>query len=247
MYGWDQNERPLVERKCDGRVSMEIIARIQTEFPTKFGVPRQSGLIDELEGRIVFESAFRNPDCVRGLEGFSHIWLIWGFSQARREGWSATVRPPRLGGNARVGVFATRSPFRPNSIGLSSVRLLGIETDASQGPVLRVSGADLVNGTPIYDIKPYLAFTDSHPDAVGGFAEAAKDHALQVRFPDDLLSQVPETARKPLLAVLAQDPRPSYQDVPERRYGVRFGKQDIRFTVKDGILTVCEVEAYIGE
>ncbi len=223
---------------------MEIIASIRTDFPSKFGVPRQSGLVDGLVGRIVFEGAYRNPDCVRGLEGYSHIWLLWGFSQALREGWSATVRPPRLGGNTRVGVFATRSPYRPNPIGLSSVRLLGIEQDAALGPVLRVGGADLVDGTPIYDIKPYLAFTDSHPDALGGFADAALGRALRVEFPDALLARVPVPLRGPLLDLLAQDPRPSYQDDPDRLYGVPFGQQDIRFTVQGDVLAVREVDIY---
>ena len=225
---------------------MDIIAHIETDFPTKFGVPRQSGLIPDLRGRIVFERPFRNPDCVRGLDGFSHIWLLWQFSGAVRTKWSATVRPPRLGGNERVGVFATRSPFRPNAIGLSSVRLEWIEMDEALGPVLYVLGADLMDGTPVYDIKPYLPFTDSHPDATGGFADAARGHGLAVRFPDALLALVPEDAREPLMSVLAHDPRPSYQDDPSRRYGVPFAGRDVRFTVADGVLTVCEVVDYDG-
>ncbi len=223
---------------------MVIIARIHTDFPTKFGVPRQSGLVSELEGKIVFESAYRNPDAVRGLEGFSHIWLIWQVSRALRESWSATVRPPRLGGNSRMGVFATRSPFRPNSMGLSSVRLEKIELDPELGPVLTVSGADLMDGTPIYDIKPYLPFTDSHPDASGSFAETAKAYALEVRCPDELLEKIPRDKRAALMALLAEDPRPSYQDDPTRRYGVPFAGQDVRFSVMGGVLTVCEVVPY---
>ena len=230
-----------------GEYSLHIIARIQTDFPTKFGVPRQSGLINDLQGRIVFEGPYKNPDAVRGLEGFSHIWLIWQFSGAQRDGWSATVRPPRLGGNRRVGVFATRSPFRPNPIGLSSVKLERIEYDEALGPVLHVRGADLVNGTPIFDIKPYLPFTDSHPEAASGFAEPVRRDALTVIFPDELLERVPEPLREQLIAVLEQDPRPHYQDDPTRRYGVPFGGQDIRFTVEDDVLTVCEVDIYEGE
>ena len=226
---------------------MHIIARIRTDFPTKFGVPRQSGLIDELEARIIFERQYKNPDAVRGLEGFSHIWLIWQFSQVQRDGWSATVRPPRLGGNRRVGVFATRSPFRPNPIGLSSVRLDRIDYDDALGPVLHVRGADLMDGTPILDIKPYLPFTDSHPGALGGFAEPVSADALNVIFPDELLNRVPESLRQQLIAVLEQDPRPHYQSDPARRYGVPFGDQDIRFTVEDDVLTVCEVDTYKGE
>lgn len=223
---------------------MDIIAHIHTDFPTKFGIPRQSGVIEELAGRVVFTNAYRNPDCVRGLEGFSHIWLIWQFSQAVRASWSATVRPPRLGGNQRVGVFATRSPFRPNHMGLSSVRLTGIEIDPSLGPVLHVMGADLADGTPIYDIKPYLAYTDSHPDATGGFADPVRGHTLVVEFPGCLLEQIPMDLREALLAVLAQDPRPSYQHDPGRVYGVPFGLHDVRFTVEEDTLIVREVNDY---
>ncbi len=223
---------------------MEIIARIHTDFPTKFGVPRQSGLVMGLPGRIVFDSAFRSPDCVRGLDGFSHIWLLWQFSEAQRNGRSATVRPPRLGGNARIGVFATRSPFRPNPIGLSSVRLLRVEQDEALGPVLHVLGADLMDGTPIYDIKPYLAFTDSHPDATDGFAGDVFNRSLDVRFAEALLQKIPAASREALLQVLAQDPRPSYQNDPGRAYGVPFAGQDVRFTVEDGVLTVIEVRPY---
>lgn len=223
---------------------MQIIAHIQTDFPTKFGIPRQSGLVKELEGRIVFIPPYRNPDAVRGLEGFSHIWLIWQFSESVREGWSATVRPPRLGGNVRMGVFATRSPFRPNPIGLSCVRLEGIDFGGAEGPVLRVRGADMLNGTPIYDIKPYLPFVDSHPEATGGFAAPVAAHALRVEFPPRLLECVPEHARAALVEVLSQDPRPSYQDDPSRLYGLPFAGVDVRFTVEGDVLTVREVAPY---
>ena len=220
---------------------MKVIARIRTDFPTKFGIPRQSGLVESLKARIVFEPEYRNPAALRGLDGFSHIWLIWEFSEALRDGWSPTVRPPRLGGNKRVGVFATRSPFRPNSLGLSSVRLERIETDSEFGPVLHVAGADLLDNTPIYDIKPYLPHVDSHPDAQGGFAAPLTDYGLQVVFPPALLELIPAERRDALLGVLANDPRPSYQNDPERRYGFLFAGFEIRFTVLDEVLTVCEV------
>lgn len=221
---------------------LQTIAVIHTAFEEKFGIPRQSGLVDALRGEIVFERAFRQPEAVRGLEAYSHIWLIWRFSQAQRDGWTATVRPPRLGGNARVGVFATRSPFRPNAIGLSSVRLERVELDPARGPVLHVRGADLLDGTPILDIKPYLPFTDSHPDAACGFAAQTQGHALQVDFPPELLSRVPESDREALLGVLAQDPRPSYQADPTRAYGVAFSGRNVRFTVEDTRLKVFDVE-----
>ena len=222
--------------------SMRPIARIRSDFSTKFGVPRQSGLVDSLEATIVFEPEFRNADALRGLEGFSHIWLVWVFDQAVRKDWSPTVRPPRLGGNVRMGVFATRSPFRPNPIGLSCVKLAGIEATEHDGAVLRVRGADLMDGTPILDIKPYVPYADSHPDALGGFADPVRDYHLEVVFPDSLLQQVPLRLRKPVLGLLAQDPRPSYQNDPERVYGVAFGGYDFRFRVADGVLTVCEIE-----
>ena len=222
---------------------MEIIARIHTDFPTKFGLPRQSGLVDALEGRIVFEPKYRDPNALRGLEEYSHIWLIWQFSEAVREVWSPTVRPPRLGGNTAMGVFATRSPFRPNPIGLSCVRLLGIERDAKQGMVLRVAGADLMDGTPIYDIKPYLAYVDSHPEARGGFADSVKDYALEVVIPEEWMRMVPKEKRKALIGVLAQDPRPGYRREDERLFGISFAGLDIRFAVKDGTLTVREITA----
>ena len=220
---------------------MKIIARIRSDFPEKFGIPRQSGLIEELKARIVFEPEYRNPDALRGLEGYSHLWLIWQFSEAIRESWSPTVRPPRLGGNQRVGVFATRSPFRPNPIGLSSVKILSIDFHTEEGPVIMVAGADLMDQTPIYDIKPYIAYADSHPDAVSGFADQVKDYALKVEFPKNLLALLPQEKREAALGILAQDPRPSYQHDPERRYGVAFAGFDIRFHVADGVLTVCEV------
>ena len=224
---------------------MEIIAKIFTDFPTKFGVPRQSGLIENLRGKVIFEKPFRNPDAVRGLEGFSHLWLIWQFSQVQQNGWCATVRPPRLGGNRRMGVFATRSPFRPNPIGLSSVRLEEVEIHPQLGPVLHVLGADLIDGTPIFDIKPYLPFTDCHPEATGGFAEPVFGHALEVVFPENLLSLVPPEHRQALLEILRQDPRPSYQQDPQRIYGVPFAGLDVRFQVDGNILTVREVVPFV--
>ena len=218
-------------------MEMKPIATIRTPFPTKFGIPRQSGILDMLESRIVFEKEYRVKDALRGLEDFSHVWLIWVFSEAVREEWSPTVRPPRLGGNTRMGVFATRSPFRPNPIGLSCVRLLRIE-----GNELVVAGADLMDGTPILDIKPYLPFADAKPDASGGFAEPLREYALQVEFPEALLSKVPPQYRAPLREILAQDPRPAYQQDPTRVYGFSFADLEIRFTVRDGILTVVAVE-----
>lgn len=220
---------------------MKIIAHIHTDFPAKFGIPRQSGLVEELKGRIVFEPEYRNPDAFRGLEGYSHIWLLWKFSGTKRHSWSATVKPPRLGGNKRMGVFATRSPFRPNDIGLSSVKLEKLEMDSEYGPVLYVAGADLMDGTAIYDIKPYLPYTDCHPDALSGFAGDVLDYELQVDFPDRWLCMIPEEKQAAIIAVLKQDPRPSYQNIPDRIYGVEFAGFDVRFTVQDMTLTVCEV------
>ena len=219
-------------------VPLHIIAHIRSDFPTKFGIPRQSGLADALRATVVFEPEYRNPDALRGLEGFSHIWLLWQFSEAMREGWPPTVRPPRLGGNKRMGVFATRSPFRPNAIGLSSVRLEGIRLHTAEGPVLYVSGADLMDGSPIYDIKPYLPYTDSHPDAAGGFALQRKEGALSVDFPDALLERVEPGLRAGLLQVLAQDPRPGYQDAPDRVYKLEFAGYEVWFTVEAARLTV---------
>ena len=210
---------------------MQPIATIRTGFASKFGIPRQSGLVPELKGTIVFNPEYRNPDALRGLEGFSHIWLIWEFSEAVRDDWSPTVRPPRLGGNTRLGVFATRSPFRPNPIGLSCVKLESIEMGTPQGPVLHVSGADLMDGTPIYDIKPYIAYTDSHPDAVSGFAAKPAEYLLEVDFPGELLEKVPMEHRESLMAVLAHDPRPQYQDDPERIYGLEYAHLEVKFKV----------------
>ena len=222
---------------------MEItpIAYIKSDFPEKFGIPRQSGLVEELTAAVVFEPAYRDSSALRGLEGFSHLWLIWEFSQARREGWSPTVRPPRLGGNKRLGVFATRSPFRPNPLGLSCVRLLEIRQDREQGPVLVVSGADLLDGTPIYDIKPYLPYADCKPEAMGGFAARPKGADLAVDCSPALLDRVPEDKRAALLAVLAQDPRPQYQDDPERVYGMAFAGLEVKFRVAGERLTVTEI------
>ena len=221
---------------------MKTIAHIHTDFPTKFGIPRQSGIIASLQGTVVFEPEYRNPDAVRGLEDFSHLWLIWEFSEAKRDTWSPTVRPPRLGGNVRKGVFATRSPFRPNPIGLSCVRLERIEMDPQLGPVLHVSGADLMDGTPLYDLKPYIAYTDSHPEAVSGFATQPAEYLLEVEVPEPLLQRVSESYRESLIAVLQHDPRPQYQDDPDRVYGMAFGPYEVRFKVNDLNLTVLNIE-----
>ena len=220
---------------------MKVIARIQSDFDTKFGVPRQSGLVHSTVSAVVFEPEYRNPDALRGLDGFSHLWLIWQFSRSVRDDWSPTVRPPRLGGNTRMGVFATRSPFRPNAIGLSSVEIDRVEQDAQLGPVIYVRGADLMNGTPIFDIKPYLPYTDSHPEARGGFAFGPGEGAVEVDFPPELLKLIPQEKREALIEVLSQDPRPGYQREDGRRYGVSFAGHDVRFTVCGGVLTVCEV------
>ena len=221
--------------------SIQAIARMKSDFPTKFGIPRQSGLVDALESTIVFEPEFRNADALRGIEGFSHLWLIWQFSQAVRQGWSPTVRPPRLGGNVRMGVFATRSPFRPNNLGLSCVRLLGVEETREYGTVLHVGGADLMDGTPIFDIKPYIPYGDAKPDALGGFTQGAGDFLLTVDFPSSLLERIPENKRDALIGVLSHDPRPASQADPERVYGLTFGGWNVRFRVKDSTLTVVEV------
>lgn len=224
---------------------MEIIARIYTDFAEKFGIPRQSGLVRELTGKIVFEPKYRCADAVKGLEGFDYIWLLWKFQGTERGHWSATVKPPRLGGNTRMGVFATRSPFRPNPIGLSSVKLEHIEY-SEDGPVLFVSGIDLKNETPIYDIKPYLSYTDCHPDAREGFAHAVKEYALQVEFPEELLKLFPAEKQEAIIEVLRQDPRPSYHDDETRKYGVAFAGYDVHFRVKGDVLTVFEVVPYVG-
>lgn len=226
----------------DENPPLKIIAYIQTDFPQKFGIPRQSGLVDSLKGRILFQPEYRDPDALRGLEEFSHLWLIWEFSQAVREGWTPTVKPPRLGGNTKMGVFATRSPFRPNAIGLSSVKLEKIEWETEHGPILHVSGVDLLDHTPIYDIKPYLPYTDCHPDALGGFADLHKDDLLQVEFPEAYLNLIPANRQEALLGVLANDPRPSYQQDPARVYGVAFAGFNVRFRVQDRILTVIEIQ-----
>ncbi len=214
---------------------------MHSDFATKFGIPRQSGLVEELRSTIVFEPEFRNPDALRGIEDFSHLWIIWQFSEAVRQGWSPTVRPPRLGGNTRMGVFATRSPFRPNNLGLSSVRLLGVEHTAEFGTVLHVGGADLMDGTPIFDIKPYIPYGDCHVDATGGFTDTAGEFLLQVDFPAELLSILPEDKREAAVGVLSHDPRPSYQRKPDRIYGLTFAGHDIRFKVSEDVLTVVEV------
>ena len=221
--------------------TLRVIARIRSDFPTKFGVPRQSGLVEALKSTVVFEPPYRNPDALRGLESFSHIWLIWQFSGAVRESWSPTVRPPRLGGNARMGVFATRSPFRPNPIGLSAVRLEGVDLHTPDGPVLRVAGADLMDGTPIYDIKPYLAYGDCIPEAGAGYTSGLPERLLEVDLPERWLALVPQDRREALLGVLAHDPRPSYQRDPERVYGLSFAGLDVRFTVTGDVLTVCQI------
>ena len=215
---------------------MKVIAHIQTDFKDKFGIPRQSGRVPSLLGRIVFEEEYRNPDALRGIEGFSHLWLIFDFSKSHREDWSPTVRPPRLGGNTRIGVFASRSPFRPNSVGLSVVKLERVE----KGELI-VSGVDLLDDTPIYDIKPYLPFADSIPDAVGGYADDFEDYKLEVEFPEELLNRLPQDKRQAAIDCLAQDPRPAYQE-DERRYSMAFAGYDIRFVVKENRLTVLEVE-----
>lgn len=225
----------------DNPITMKVIARIHSDFSTKFGIPRQSGLVPELRARIIFEPEYREKDAVRGIEGFSHIWLIWQFSQAVRSTWSPTVRPPRLGGNTRIGVFATRSPFRPNSIGLSCVELERVEIDPELGPVLYIKGADLLDGTPIFDIKPYLPLVDSKPDARGGFVTENPHEKLQVVFPEHWLKKVPQEKQDALIGVLAQDPRPSYHNDPDRIYGMEFGSLEVKFSVADKVLTVTSV------
>ena len=222
-------------------ITIHPIAKMRSDFPTKFGIPRQSNLVEGLESTIVFEPEFRNSDALRGIEGFSHLWIIWQFSEAVRQEWSPTVRPPRLGGNVRMGVFATRSPFRPNNLGLSCVRLIGIEHTDSDGTILHVAGADLMDGTPIFDIKPYIPYSDSFPNAIGGFTDSAADFILSVDFPAPLLNLLPESKREAAIGVLSHDPRPSYQRKPDRIYGLNFAGFDIRFTVHDKTLSVCDV------
>ena len=220
---------------------LKIIAEIRSDFPTKFGIPRQSGLVPELEALVVFRPEYRVPEALRGIEGYSHLWLLWEFSETKREGWRPTVRPPRLGGNRRVGVFASRSPFRPNAIGLSCVKLLAVEHHPEWGTVLRVAGADLMNGTPIYDIKPYLPHADCHPEATGGYSAEGLAHALTVIIPPEWEEKIPPAHRAALRAVLAQDPRPAYQQDSERIYGFPFAGLEVHFTVTDEVLTVCEI------
>ena len=222
-------------------MELKIIARIRTDFKEKFGIPRQSGICETV-GKIVFEKEYRRPEALRGIEGYSHLWLLWQFSEAVRDEWSPTVRPPRLGGNKRMGVFATRSPFRPNPIGLSSVKLLELQEEEGLGTVLIVSGADILDGTPIYDIKPYLNFTDSHPDATSGFADDVRDYRLRVSFDEALLSCIDEGDREALITVLENDPRPAYKDEGEREYGMKYGKYEVFFKVLDGTLFVTRVQ-----
>lgn len=222
-------------------ITIEPVARMRSDFATKFGIPRQSGLVQDLRSTIVFEPKYRNPEALRGIEGYDYLWLIWQFSEAVRKEWSPTVRPPRLGGNARMGVFATRSPFRPNSLGLSCVRLLEVEHTQEFGTVLHVGGADLMDGTPIFDVKPYVPYADSHPDAKGGFTDGAGEYLLQVDFPQTLLEKLPEEKRSAAVGVLSHDPRPSYQRKPGRIYGLSFAGWDIRFTVDGDILTVVDI------
>ena len=221
--------------------TLKVIAHIESDFQTKFGVPRQSGLVPELTARVVFEPEYRNPDALRGIEGFDRLWLIWQFSESVLDEWRPTVRPPRLGGNARMGVFATRSPFRPNPLGLSCVELDAVEWDASDGPALRVRGADLMDGTPIYDVKPYAPYADAFPDARGGFA-SARPETVAVDCPAELLARVDEGKRDALLGVLAHDPRPRYQDDSARVYGMAFGGYEVKFRAADGVLTVTEIK-----
>lgn len=223
-------------------IEMHPIAHMRSDFPTKFGIPRQSGLVEELRSIIVFEPEYRNDDALRGIEEYSHLWLIWQFSQAVREGWSPTVRPPRLGGNTRMGVFGTRSPFRPNNLGLSCVRLLEVTHTESCGTVLVVGGADLLDGTPIFDIKPYIPYSDSKPEAAGGFTDRVGDFLLSVEFPPELLKELPPDKQAAAIGVLSHDPRPSYQRKPGRVYGLNFAGFDIRFTVEDVTLTVQSVK-----
>ena len=224
---------------------MKIIARIHTDFKEKFGIPRQSGIATETVGKIVFEPEYRVPEALRGIEDYSHLWLIWNFSEAERDEWSPTVRPPRLGGNKRMGVFATRSPFRPNPIGLSSVRLLSVE-DSAEGKVLVVAGADILDGTPIYDVKPYLAFTDSHPDAICGFADGVKEYSLEVFIPEELKKGLSKSYVSALCSILSGDPRPSYKEDGDRIYGMVYGEYEVRFTVSDGVLSVREITKNIS-
>lgn len=225
---------------------MKQIATVYTDFPTKFGVPRQSGLIEELKGKIIFEPKYRQPEAFKGLEEYSHIWVLWEFSLAERADWSATVKPPRLGGKTHMGVFATRSPFRPNPIGLSCVKLNGIEFTEKYGPILHISGIDMVDKTPVYDIKPYLPYADAYPQARGGFGETVKDYELEVEFGEAFLERIPEEKRQGAIKFLQQDPRPSHQNQPERVYKIAYAGWDIHFTVREGRLTVVDVKDITG-
>lgn len=221
---------------------MRVIAHIRNDFTEKFGIPRQSGLVDSTRATIVFEPEYRIPEAFRGLDGYSHLWLIWQFSEAVREDWSPTVRPPRLGGNKRMGVFATRSPFRPNPIGLSSVRIIGIDLHTAEGPVIHVAGADLLDGTPIYDVKPYLPYTDSHPDAIGGFGLTPGKGTVNVRISEELLAKIPEDLRESTLDLLREDPRPGYQNDPTRIYYMAYADFEIGFVIDGDTLTVIEIK-----
>ena len=223
-------------------MELKEIAVIHTDFPEKFGIPRQSGLVGGLQGTIVFSPEYRNADAIRGLNDFSHLWLVWGFSKAKKDHWSATVRPPRLGGKVRMGIFATRSPFRPNPIGLSSVKLESVTMDEKLGPIITVSGIDMLDGTPIYDIKPYIPLTDCHPEASEGYTRETKIHELKVEFPEELLNQYPQEKRQAVLGILSQDPRPTYFQDPERVYGVPFAGFDVKFRVDGDLLIVCGLE-----
>ena len=223
-------------------IPMKIIARIHSDFSSKFGIPRQSGLVSQLRSTIVFEPEYRNPDALRGLEDFSHLWVIWQFSEAVREQWSPTVRPPRLGGNKRLGVFATRSPFRPNEIGLSCVTIEGIEQTKDMGTVIHIGGADMLDGTPIMDIKPYIPYADSRPEASGGFTDSASSFLLDVCCPGSLLDCFHEDKKEALIGVLSHDPRPSYQNDPDRIYGLEFAGYNVRFQVKESLLTVLDIQ-----
>lgn len=220
---------------------MKIIAKIQTDMSDKFGIPRQSGIVKELTGKIIFEPEFRVKEALNGIEEFSHLWLLWEFSENKRDSWSPTVRPPRLGGEKRKGVFATRSPFRPNPIGMSCVKLERVEYTKALGPIIYVSGVDLMNGTPIYDIKPYITYTDCVPEAVQGFAEEYKNYALNVDFPQELLDRIPKEKQAALIGILRHDPRPAYQNTPDRIYGVRYMNFDVHFKVKNDTLTVTDI------
>lgn len=233
--------RDKIIKKRKKILRMKIIAKIYTDFDEKFGIPRQSGICDDLVGKIVFEPEYRNPDALRGLDEYSHLWILWNFSKAERNEWSPTVRPPRLGGNKRMGVFATRSPFRPNPIGLSSVKLERIEHTQDMGDVIIVKGADILSGTPIYDIKPYLAYTDSHPDARGGFSDGVRDYTVKVEIDDDLLQLIPEDKRQGLIRLLEDDPRPSYVEDEERIYGMAFAGLEVKFKVANDVLRVTEI------